>query len=63
VMGRGHLERLRHIRALLTAHGTATESTRLHCFSGPGFTEELHGLARADPTIQLIDANRLYGGE
>ena len=63
VMGRGHLERLRHIRALLTTRGTATESTRLHCFSGAGFSEELHGLARADPTIQLIDANRLYGGE
>ncbi|MGW0820776.1 hypothetical protein [Streptomyces sp. NPDC002845] len=63
VMGVGHLERLRHIRGLLTARGSATEATRLHCFSGTGFTDEVHHLAKNDPTIQLIDLARLYHGE
>ncbi|WP_405826335.1 ATP-binding protein [Streptomyces sp. NBC_01390] len=63
VMGSGHLERLKHIRTLLTSRGTATEATRLHCYSGAGFTEELHHLAKSDPAIQLIDLPRLYHGE
>lgn len=63
VMGAGHLERLRHIRSLLTRSGTATEATRLYCFSGTGFTDELNHLAKNDPTIQLIDLPRLYHGE
>ncbi len=62
-MGVGHLERLRHIRTLLTTRGTAIEATRLHCFSGTGFTDELHHLAKDDPTVQLIDLPRLYQGE
>ncbi|WP_210577933.1 hypothetical protein [Streptomyces sp. GESEQ-4] len=32
-------------------------------FSGAGFTDELHHLAKNDPTIQLIDLTRLYHGE
>lgn len=63
VMGAGHLERLRHVRSLLIRSGTATEATRLHCFSGTGFTDELNHLAQNDPTIQLIDLARLYHGE
>ncbi|ELS50280.1 putative ATP/GTP binding protein [Streptomyces viridochromogenes Tue57] len=63
VMGAGHLERLRRIRTLLTTRGTATEATRPHCFSGAGFTDELHHLARNDPAIQLIDLTRLCHGE
>lgn len=62
-MGAGHLERLRHVRSLLTRNGAATEATRLYCFSGTGFTDELHHLAKDDPTIQLIDLTRLYHGE
>ena len=41
-MGMGHLDRLRRIRALLTAqgrHGAVT--AKLACYSGTGFTEEL----------------------
>ncbi|QOV36579.1 hypothetical protein IM697_42500 [Streptomyces ferrugineus] len=38
--------------------GTATEATRLHCFS-----DELQHLAKNDPTVQLIDLTRLYHGE
>lgn len=63
VMGKSHLERLQHIRALLTAHGTATDATRLQCYSGTGFTTELRHLADNDPTIQLIDPVRLYHGD
>ncbi|MEU0088481.1 hypothetical protein [Streptomyces sp. NPDC006274] len=63
VMGKGHLERLQHIRALLTARGTATEVTRLQCYSGTGFTDELRHLAENDPAIQLIDPVRLYHGD
>ncbi|MFF7392537.1 ATP-binding protein [Streptomyces scabiei] len=63
VMGAGHLERLRHIRSLLIKNGTATEATRLYCFSGTGFTDELNHLVKSDPMIQLIDLPRLYHGE
>ena len=38
-MGLAHLERLRHIRRLLTAQGRPGAATaRLLCFSGAGFT-------------------------
>lgn len=63
-MGIGHLERLQHIRELLHARGaTSSEQTRLMCFSGGGFTEELHQAAEQDPTIQLVGLDRLYSGE
>ncbi|WP_240958280.1 AAA family ATPase [Streptomyces barkulensis] len=63
VMGMGHLERLRQIRALLVARGTAHDTTRLQCYSGAGFTGELRRLAEDDPTVQLIDPVRLYHGD
>ncbi|MBN3931559.1 ATP-binding protein [Streptomyces verrucosisporus] len=63
VMGMGHLERLRKIRALLVARGTAHDTTRLQCYSGAGFTGELRRLAEEDPTVQLIDPVRLYRGD
>jgi hypothetical protein len=63
-MGPSHLQRLQHIRELLAARGTATtEQTRLMCFSGAGFTDELRQTAARDQTIQLIDLQRLYHGE
>ncbi|OMI41172.1 putative ATP/GTP binding protein [Streptomyces sparsogenes DSM 40356] len=62
VMGMGHLERLQRIRALLTARGTATDATRLQCYSGGGFTDELRRRADDDPSIELIDLDRLYHG-
>lgn len=62
--GAPHLERLRHIRDLLTARGTgSSERTRLLCFSGAGFTGDLRALADRDATVQLVDLDRLYGGE
>lgn len=63
VMGMGHLERLQHIRALLAARGTATDATRLQCYSGAGFTDELHHRAETDHTVQLIEPHRLYHGD
>jgi hypothetical protein len=41
----------------------ATERTRLLCFSGAGFTDELRGIADRDRTVELIDLNRLHEGE
>jgi hypothetical protein len=62
--GFGHLQRLRHVRELLAARGTATtEQTRLMCFSGAGFTDELRQAAARDRNIQLIDLRRLCRGE
>ncbi|MFF7653665.1 ATP-binding protein [Streptomyces sp. NPDC007983] len=63
IMGVGHLRRLEHLRSLLGARSGAPEQeTRLLCFSGAGFTEELQDMASRDETIQLIDVARLYHG-
>ncbi|MFE9093636.1 ATP-binding protein [Streptomyces sp. NPDC007264] len=65
-MGLAHLERLRRIRHLLASRATGTtasDRTRLLCFSGAGFTDDLRGIADRDPAVQLVDLNRLYEGE
>jgi AAA+ ATPase superfamily predicted ATPase len=63
-MGVGHLQRLEHIRALLAARRVAsTEATKLLCFSGAGFTDELRRLATREPTVHLVNLERLYHGE
>ena len=63
-MGMGHLERLRRIRALLHERNRVrTHDTRLLCFSGAGFTDELRHLAKHDVTLQLVDLQRLYHGD
>ncbi len=63
-MGPGHLHRLQHIRELLRARGDVhAQHTRLLCFSGAGFTDDLRRQADQDETIQLIDLERLYVGE
>ena len=63
-MGLGHLRRLDRIRTLLRAReGVHAERTRLLCFSGAGFTGDLRDLAQSDPTVQLIDLERLYNGD
>ncbi len=60
-MGAAHLQRLRHIRGLLTAQGRpGAESARLVCYSGAGFTDDLREQAAANPEIVLVDVNDLY---
>lgn len=62
-MGLGHLRRLEHIRALLRAKdGVRVQHTRLFCYSGAGFTDELRRIAAEDHTVQLVDLDRLYSG-
>lgn len=62
VMGAGHLERLRQIRALLDAGSRYDASqTRLICFSGAGFSDRLRDAAAAEEGVFLVDADELYG--
>jgi hypothetical protein len=61
-MGIAHIERLQHIRDLITQAGRYdTTSTRLMCLSGAGFNDKAHVAAHADPDIQLVDLEALYG--
>ncbi len=62
-MGLGHLQRLEHIRNLLSARDAVrADDTRLFCFSGAGFTDDLHRQAAEDKRVQLVDLERLYHG-
>jgi AAA+ ATPase superfamily predicted ATPase len=62
-MGLGHLERLEHIRELLRARDPGlAATTRLLCFSGAGFSNELRAAAPGRGA-QLIGLERLYHGE
>jgi uncharacterized protein len=61
VTGAAHIERLRHIRTLITAAGRYdTSRTRLLCFSGAGFNDKARSAAAAGE-VQLIDLPALYG--
>lgn len=62
VMGVGHLERLRHAKALLAERGVDTSAARLACYSGAGFTGELR-VAEKQGDVVLVDLARLYEGE
>jgi hypothetical protein len=42
--------------------GIHADDTRLLCFSGAGFTDDLRRIAASDHTVQLIDVERLYYG-
>lgn len=62
-MGISHLERLRHIRGLLTAqgrHGAATAC--LLCYSGAGFTADLTQEASRTSGVRLLTPADLYAG-
>ena len=61
-IGVGHLERLRHIRALLTAQGRPGAATaKLACYSGAGFTPQLRDLAGRGDEVVLVGLGALYG--
>ncbi|MYS83481.1 ATP-binding protein [Streptomyces sp. SID5474] len=60
-MGLPHLERLRHIRALLTAQGRhGAQAAKLVCYGGAGFTTDLHGRAAEDDDVLLVGVDDLY---
>jgi uncharacterized protein len=58
VMDVQHVERLRRARDLLAVKGFDTRGTRLHCYSGAGFSPELRSAHGAD--IHLVDLDELY---
>jgi AAA+ ATPase superfamily predicted ATPase len=61
VMSVRHLDRLRRVKALLSNHSRYdTSRTRLLCFSGAGFTEELRDAATTQEVI-LVPPEDLYG--
>ncbi|MEU1161390.1 ATP-binding protein [Streptomyces sp. NPDC005921] len=62
VMGLGHLERLRHVTALLAGRGVDTSAVRLACYSGAGFTDGLRAASDRGEVV-LVDLARLYEGE
>jgi hypothetical protein len=60
-MGKRHIDRLLAIRDMIRATGRYDASaTRLLCFSGAGFTDELRAIAAQAPDVNLIDAATLY---
>jgi uncharacterized protein len=61
MMGLTHLDRLRHIRGLLTAQGRPGAATaRLLCFSGAGFSAELTEEADRAGDVRLLTPADLY---
>jgi uncharacterized protein len=63
IMDMAHLERLRHIRGLLTAQGRrGAARARLLCFSGAGFTAELTDEAARSTDVRLLSLADLYSG-
>lgn len=62
IMGRSHLDRLRRIAALETTRNCYdTSSTKLVCFSGAGFTDELRASAAESGDVLLVGLPELYG--
>ncbi|MPZ28220.1 MAG: ATP-binding protein [Micromonosporaceae bacterium] len=55
-----HLDRLRRARELLASRGYDTRDTRLACFGGAGFDQDLVAAAGADPGVLLVPLDRLY---
>ncbi len=61
VMSTTHLDRLRHIRGLLTAQDRpGAADARLLCFSGAGFSEGLSREAARNADVVLIGPADLY---
>ncbi|MBF8187127.1 ATP-binding protein [Nonomuraea sp. K274] len=61
-MGAAHIDRLRHIRDLITRAGRYdTSHTKMICFSGAGFNDKAHRAATSSPDLHLVDLPALYG--
>ena len=61
-MGEGDLRRLERVRKLLEARGDVDGPVLLACYSGGGFTHELHRLVSQREDVVLVDLERLYHG-
>ncbi|HZN17122.1 MAG TPA: ATP-binding protein [Micromonosporaceae bacterium] len=59
-LGLRHLRRLARARELLGARGFDTRDTRLACYGGGGFDNELLAASAGDPTVLPIDLDQLY---
>jgi hypothetical protein len=60
VMTPAHVRRLRRARDLLAVKGYDTSTTRLTCYSGAGFDDDLHAEAHRDKLVQLVGLDTLY---
>ncbi|MGH3246564.1 MAG: AAA family ATPase, partial [Trebonia sp.] len=60
IMTPAHTRRLRHARDLLAVKGYDTSATRLTCYSGAGFDDDLRTEAGHDNRIQLVGLDTLY---
>src|SRR5215469_5442744 len=61
VMTPGHVRRLRRARDLLAVKGYDTSITKLTCYSGAGFDDDVRAEAHRDKLIQLVSLDTLYG--
>src|SRR5690242_19306076 len=60
VMGLWHLDRLRRARDLLSVKCYHAADAILACYSGTGFSAELSAVAASNPSVMLVDLERLY---
>ena len=60
VMTPGHIRRLQRARDLLAVKGYDTSATRLTCYSGAGFDDDLRAEARTGSHVKLVDLDTLY---
>ena len=60
VMTPGHVKRLRRARDLLAVKGYDTSRTKLTCYSGAGFDDDLQAEAREDDLVHLVGLDTLY---
>ncbi len=61
-MGIAHIDRLRHLRDLISRTGRYdTSDTRLLCFSGAGFNGKAREAAATSPDVRLVELAALYG--
>lgn len=60
IMTPDHVRRLRRARDLLAVKGYDTSTTKLTCYGGAGFNDDLRAAAHRDKLIQLVGLDALY---